>query len=49
MLSMGLIILRGPAIFIAMGEVIATGWAIFMDAETGIEAMLMGPLMVTGC
>ena len=46
MLSMGLIILRGPAIFIAMGVVIATGCARFMDAETG---MLTEAMLTTGC
>lgn len=43
--------LRGPVIFIGMGVVIATGWAIFMGAVAGIltEVMLTGPVMVTGC
>lgn len=43
--------LSGPAIFIGMGVVMATGWAIFMGAEAGMltEAMLTGPVMVTGC
>lgn len=52
MLSIGLMaMLSGPAIFIDMGVVIATGWAIFMDAVAGMltEAMLTGPVMVTGC
>lgn len=52
MLSTGLMaMLSGPPIFIGMGVVIATGWAIFMGAETGMltEAMLTGPVMVTGC
>lgn len=52
MLSTGLMaMLSGPAIFIDMGVVIATGWAIFMGAVAGMltEAMLMGPVMVTGC
>lgn len=52
MLSTGLMaMLRGPVIFIGMGVVIATGWAIFMDAVAGMltEAMLTGPVMVTGC
>ena len=42
--------LSGPAIFMGIGVVIATGWAIFMDAEAGMltEAMLTGPVMVTG-
>lgn len=52
MLSIDLMaIFRGPAIFIGMGVVRATGWAIFiMDAVAGIltEAMLTGPVMVTG-
>ena len=49
---MGLMaILRGPVIFMDMGEVMATGWAIFMDADAGMltEAKLTGPVMVTGC
>ncbi len=52
MLSTGLMaMLSGPAIFIGMGVVIATGWAIFMGAVAGMltEAMLTGPVMVTGC
>lgn len=52
MLSTGLMaMLSGPAIFIGMGVVMATGWAIFMGAEAGMltEAMLTGPVMVTGC
>lgn len=52
MLSTGLMaMLSGPAIFMGMGVVIATGWAIFMGAEAGMltEAMLTGPVMVTGC
>lgn len=52
MLSTGrMAMLSGPAIFMGMGVVIATGWAIFMDAEAGMltEAMLTGPVMVTGC
>lgn len=52
MLSTGLIaMLSGPAMFIDMGVVIATGWAIFMGAEAGMltEAMLTGPVIVTGC
>lgn len=51
MLSMGLMaMLSGPAIFMGMGVVMATGWAIFMGAEAGMltEAMLTGPVMVTG-
>lgn len=48
MLSMGL--MPSPAIFIDMGLVMATGWAIFMGAEEGrlTDAMLRGPVMVTG-
>lgn len=52
MLSTGLMaMLSGPAIFMGMGVVIATGWAIFMGAVAGMltEAMLTGPVMVTGC
>lgn len=52
MLSTGLMaMLSGPPIFIGMGVVIATGWAIFMGAVAGMltEAMLTGPVMVTGC
>lgn len=52
MLSSGLMaMLSGPAIFMDMGVVIATGWAIFMDPDDGMltEAMLTGPVMVTGC
>lgn len=52
MLSTGLMaMLSGPAIFIGMGVVMATGWAIFMGAEAGMltEAMLTGPVIVTGC
>lgn len=52
MLSTGLMaMLSGPAIFMGMGVVIATGWAIFIGAEAGMltEAMLTGPVMVTGC
>lgn len=52
MLSTGLMaMLSGPAMFIGMGVVMATGWAIFMGAEEGMltEAMLTGPVMVTGC
>lgn len=52
MLSTGLMaMLSGPAIFIGMGVVIATGWAMFMGAVAGMltEAMLTGPVMVTGC
>lgn len=43
--------LSGPAIFMGIGVVIATGWAIFIGAEAGMltEAMLTGPVMVTGC
>lgn len=52
MLSTGLMAMfSGPAIFIGMGVVMATGWAIFMGAVAGMltEAMLTGPVMVTGC
>lgn len=52
MLSIGLMAMfSGPAIFIGMGVVIATGWAIFMGAVAGMltEAMLTGPVIVTGC
>lgn len=52
MLSMGLMaMLSGPVIFMGMGVVIATGWAIFMCAVVGIltEARFTGPVMVTGC
>lgn len=52
MLSIGrMAMLSGPAIFIGMVVVIATGWAIFMGAVAGMltEAMLTGPVMVTGC
>lgn len=52
MLSMGLMaMLSGPVMFIDMGEVMATGWAMFMGAEAGMltEAMLTGAVMVTGC
>lgn len=52
MLSTGLMaMLSGPAIFIGIGVVIATGWAIFIGAVAGMftEAMLTGPVMVTGC
>lgn len=39
MLSIGLMaMLSGPVMFIDMGEVMATGWAMFM-----------GAVMVTGC
>lgn len=51
MLSTGLMaMLSGPAMFIGMGVVRATGWAIFMGPEEGMltEAMLTGPVMVTG-
>lgn len=52
MLSTGrMAMLSGPAIFMDIGVVIATGWAIFIGAEAGMltEAMLTGPVMVTGC
>lgn len=52
MLSTGLMaMLSGPAMFMGMGVVIATGWAMFIGAEAGMltEAMLTGPVMVTGC
>lgn len=47
MLSIDLIAMfSGPAMFIGMVVVMATGWAIFMPAE---EGMLTDPVMVTGC
>lgn len=49
---MGLMaILSGPVIFMGIGVVIATGWAIFMCAVVGIptEVRFTGPVMVTGC
>jgi len=52
MLSMGLMaMLSGPVIFMVMGVLIATGWAIFMWAVVGMltEARFTGPVMVTGC
>lgn len=52
MLSIDLMAMfSGPAIFIGMEVVIATGWAIFMGAVARVltEAMLTGPVMVTGC
>lgn len=53
MLSMGrMAMLSGVAMFMDIGVVIATGWAMFMgDAVTGrfTEAMFTGPVMVTGC
>lgn len=52
MLSMGLMaMLIGPVIFMGMGVVIATGWAIFMCAVVGMftEARFTGLVMVTGC
>lgn len=52
MVSMGLMaMLSGPVIFMGIGVVIATGWAIFMCAVVGMltEARLTGPVMVTGC
>lgn len=52
MLSMGLMaMLSGPVIFMGMGVVMATGWAIFMCAVVGMltDARLTGPVMVTGC
>lgn len=51
MLSMDLMaILSGPVIFMDMGVVIATGWAIFMCAVVVLtEARFTGPVMVTGC
>ena len=51
-LSMDLMaILRGPDIVMDMGGRMARGWAIFMCAVVGMltEAMLTGPVMVTGC
>lgn len=43
--------LSGPVIFMGMGVVMATGWAIFMCAVVGMltDARLTGPVMVTGC
>lgn len=50
MLSMDLMaMLRGPVIFMDMGEVMATGWAIFMCAVVGILTRFTGPVIVTGC
>lgn len=51
MLSTGLMAMLSGPIFIGIGVVIATGWAIFMGAVAGMltEAMLTGPVMVTGC
>lgn len=52
MLSIDLMaMLSGPPMFMDMGVVMATGWAMFMDAEAGMltEAMFTGPVMVTGC
>lgn len=52
MLSMGrMAMLRGPAMFMGMGVVMATGWAMFMAAVAGMltEARFTGPVMVTGC
>lgn len=53
MLSMGrMAMLSGAAMFMGMGVVMVTGWAMFMgDAVAGMftEAMLTGPVMVTGC
>lgn len=52
MLSIGLMaMLSGPPMFMGMGVVMATGWAMFMGAVAGMltEAMFTGPVMVTGC
>lgn len=53
MLSMGLMaMLRGPVMFMDMGVLMATGWAMFMPvAVAGMftEAILTGAVMVTGC
>lgn len=52
MLSIGLMaMLSGVAMFIGIGVVMATGWAMFMGAEAGMltEAMFTGPVMVTWC
>lgn len=52
MLSMGrMAMLSGPVIFMGMGVVMATGWAIFMCAVVGMltDARLTGLVMVTGC
>lgn len=53
MLSMGLMaMLRGPVMFMDIGVLMATGWAMFMPvAVAGMftEAILTGAVMVTGC
>jgi len=52
MLSIDLMaMLSGPPMFMGMVVVMATGWAIFMDPVEGMltDAMLSGPVMVTGC
>lgn len=52
MLSIDLMaMLSGPLMFMDMGVVMATGWAMFMGAVAGMltEAMFTGPVMVTGC
>lgn len=52
MLSIGLMAMfRGPVMFMDMGVVMATGWAMFMGAVACIltEAMFIGAVMVTGC
>lgn len=43
--------LSGVAMFMDMGVVMATGWAMFMGAVAGMltDAMFTGPVMVTGC
>lgn len=53
MLSIGLMaMLRGPVMFMGIGVLMATGWAMFMPvAVAGMftEAILTGAVMVTGC
>lgn len=51
MLSMGrMAMLRGPVMFMGMGVLMATGWAMFMPvAGMFTEAILTGAVMVTGC
>lgn len=50
--SIGLMaMLSGPPMFMGMGVVMATGWAMFMGAVAGMltDAMFTGPVIVTGC
>lgn len=52
MLSIDLMaMLSGAPMFMGMGVVMATGWAMFMGAVAGMltEAMFTGPVIVTGC